>query len=75
MKVLIMLDNQAWSSNLLSSGSRDRTILHRDVRAKEPFIGKLLGHRSEVCGLKVRGIPEYITYVVDDKYALLLESK
>ncbi|GAX72574.1 hypothetical protein CEUSTIGMA_g30.t1 [Chlamydomonas eustigma] len=43
---------QAWSSNILSSGSRDRSILHRDVRAKEHFCGRLLGHRSEVCGLK-----------------------
>uniref|UniRef100_A0A7S1T1G7 CDC20/Fizzy WD40 domain-containing protein n=1 Tax=Tetraselmis chuii TaxID=63592 RepID=A0A7S1T1G7_9CHLO len=42
----------AWSSQLLASGSRDRTILRRDVRAKEPFVAKLQGHRSEVCGLK-----------------------
>ena len=44
----------AWGSNLLSSGSRDRNILQRDVRAPDNFVGKLLGHRSEVCGLKVR---------------------
>ncbi|KAG1668141.1 hypothetical protein FOA52_005133 [Chlamydomonas sp. UWO 241] len=43
---------QSWSSGVLSSGSRDRTILHRDVRVPDEFVGKLTGHRSEVCGLK-----------------------
>ena len=38
----------AWSSHLLSSGSRDRNILQRDIRAPEDFQHKLLGHRSEV---------------------------
>ena len=43
----------AWGSHVLSSGSRDRTILQRDVRAPEHFSAKLQSHRSEVCGLKV----------------------
>ena len=42
----------AWSSALLSSGSRDRNVLQRDVRASEHHVGKLVGHKSEVCGLK-----------------------
>ncbi|KAK9835660.1 hypothetical protein WJX74_005241 [Apatococcus lobatus] len=42
----------AWSSHLLSSGSRDSSILQRDPRAPEDFQHKLSGHRSEVCGLK-----------------------
>lgn len=42
----------SWSSHLLSSGSRDRCILNRDVRAPEQFQSRLSGHRSEVCGLK-----------------------
>lgn len=42
----------AWSSNLLSSGSRDKNIYNRDIRAKEEIISKLTGHRQEVCGLK-----------------------
>lgn len=44
---------QAWNSHMLSSGSRDKSILLRDVRVPEPFVEKLSGHRSEVCGLKV----------------------
>lgn len=42
----------AWSSHILSSGSRDRNILQRDVRVPEEFVSKLVGHKSEVCGLK-----------------------
>mmetsp|Transcript_12295 Transcript_12295/g.44836 ORF Transcript_12295/g.44836 Transcript_12295/m.44836 type:complete len:464 (+) Transcript_12295:200-1591(+) len=42
----------AWASSTLSSGSRDRSILQRDIRAPEDSILQLLGHKSEVCGLK-----------------------
>ncbi|XP_008238751.1 PREDICTED: protein FIZZY-RELATED 2-like [Prunus mume] len=42
----------AWSSSMLSSGSRDKSILQRDIRAQEDFVSKLSGHKSEVCGLK-----------------------
>ncbi|XP_076440625.1 fizzy-related protein homolog isoform X2 [Babylonia areolata] len=43
----------AWNGDILSSGSRDRLILQRDVRT--PSIvpeRKLAGHKQEVCGLK-----------------------
>ena len=43
----------AWNGDVLSSGSRDRHILQRDVRT--PIIvpeRRLIGHRQEVCGLK-----------------------
>mmetsp|Transcript_2387 Transcript_2387/g.8792 ORF Transcript_2387/g.8792 Transcript_2387/m.8792 type:complete len:487 (+) Transcript_2387:3-1463(+) len=42
----------AWSSHILSSGSRDRHVLQRDVRAPNDYVAKLVGHKSEVCGLK-----------------------
>lgn len=43
----------AWNAHVLSSGSRDRTVHHRDVReaTHRPF-RKCVGHRQEVCGLK-----------------------
>ncbi|CAH0515441.1 unnamed protein product [Peronospora belbahrii] len=41
-----------WNGQLLASGSRDRTILMRDLRTQEPFQNKLAGHKQEVCGLK-----------------------
>lgn len=42
----------AWNSHLLSTGSRDRNVLQRDVRAQEAMVQKCSAHRSEVCGLK-----------------------
>lgn len=38
----------SWGSHLLSTGSRDRHILHHDIRAPEDFVHRLSGHRSEV---------------------------
>ncbi|KAG6004905.1 hypothetical protein E4U21_000632 [Claviceps maximensis] len=42
----------AWNSHILTSGSRDRLIYHRDVRAPDQWSKKLVGHKQEVCGLK-----------------------
>ncbi|KAI0301715.1 WD40-repeat-containing domain protein [Multifurca ochricompacta] len=43
----------AWNKHVLSSGSRDRMVHHRDVRepGTRPF-RKSAGHRQEVCGLR-----------------------
>ncbi|PSN47858.1 Fizzy-related protein [Blattella germanica] len=43
----------AWNGDVLSSGSRDRLILQRDVRTPGLVAERrLVGHRQEVCGLK-----------------------
>lgn len=42
----------AWNDHVLTSGSRDRLIYHRDVRCQEHFMKRLSGHKQEVCGLK-----------------------
>jgi cell division cycle 20-like protein 1 (cofactor of APC complex) len=42
----------AWNNWLISTGSRDRSVLHRDLRAPDNFSAKLSGHKQEVCGLK-----------------------
>jgi cell division cycle 20-like protein 1, cofactor of APC complex len=42
----------AWNSSLLSSGSRDKNIFNRDMRAPESYIARLSGHDHEICGLK-----------------------
>ncbi|RFU31788.1 hypothetical protein B7463_g4550, partial [Scytalidium lignicola] len=42
----------AWNDHILTSGSRDRLIYHRDVRAPDQWIKKLVGHKQEVCGLR-----------------------
>jgi len=45
----------AWNTNhLFASGSRDKTILVRDIRipGRKSTIMRFTGHRQEVCGLK-----------------------
>jgi cell division cycle 20-like protein 1 (cofactor of APC complex) len=43
----------AWNGlATLSSGSRDKYIIHHDIRSPHSHIAKLLSHKQEVCGLK-----------------------
>ena len=42
---------------MLSTGSRDRSILQRDIRAPEEFQTSLKGHRSEVSLLQTLLLP------------------
>ncbi|KAI9886694.1 MAG: hypothetical protein M1823_001470 [Watsoniomyces obsoletus] len=42
----------AWNDHILTSGSRDRFIFHRDVRSPDQYIRRLSGHKQEVCGLR-----------------------
>lgn len=42
----------AWNSHMVSSGSRDGSIIHHDVRQREHQVTTLNGHSQEVCGLK-----------------------
>ncbi|KDR10117.1 fizzy-related protein homolog isoform X2 [Zootermopsis nevadensis] len=43
----------AWNGDVLSSGSRDKLILQRDVRTPSLVTERrLVGHQLEVCGLK-----------------------
>ena len=42
----------AWNNSYLSTGSRDGSILHRDLRCRSDFTARLKGHTQEVCGLK-----------------------
>ena len=42
----------AWNEHVLSSGSRDTTIINHDVRIAQHNVATLTGHDQEVCGLK-----------------------
>ena len=42
----------AWNGHLLTSGSRDSTIIHHDVRIARHAVSTLRGHVQEICGLK-----------------------
>jgi len=43
----------SWNGgSLLSSGIRDASIIHHDMRTPQRSVGRLEGHTHEVCGLK-----------------------
>ncbi|KAJ9622463.1 substrate-specific activator of APC-dependent proteolysis [Taxawa tesnikishii (nom. ined.)] len=46
------VSSMSWNAHILSTGSRDRSILHRDVRSPSQYLTKLTGHKQEVCGLR-----------------------
>ncbi|CAJ2673637.1 unnamed protein product [Trifolium pratense] len=41
-----------WNNRILTSGSRDNSIINHDVRAKKSEVLWVKAHTSEVCGLK-----------------------
>jgi cell division cycle protein 20 (cofactor of APC complex) len=41
----------AWNRHILTSGSRDTSILHHDVRVQQHVVATLQGHEQEVCGV------------------------
>jgi cell division cycle protein 20 (cofactor of APC complex) len=43
--------NGATNPHMLSSGARDSSILHHDVRAATNITATLVGHTQEICGL------------------------
>lgn len=42
----------AWNEHILTSGSKDRRILNRDVRQPQHYTDIIKYHNQEVCGLK-----------------------
>ena len=48
----LRVSSLAWNEHILSSGSRDRTILNRDVRIEDHYVNKFESHKQEICGLK-----------------------
>ncbi|KAL7330182.1 WD repeat-containing protein slp1 [Mucor circinelloides] len=44
----------SWDKHLVSSGGRDGSIFHHDVRMAKHTVRELYGHSDEVCGLKWR---------------------
>jgi WD40 repeat protein len=42
----------AWNDSIVSTGSRDKSILHRDIRWDSDYESRLENHKQEICGLK-----------------------
>ena len=45
------ISSLSWNQHILSSGSKDSTIVHHDVRVQDHHVATLKGHEQEVCGL------------------------
>ena len=60
----------AWNGDQLSSGSRDRIILQRDIRGQGER--KLQGHRQEICGLKWSPDGQFLASGGNDNKLLVL---
>ena len=42
----------AWNGYLLGSGSRDRSVMVRDLRDPNNVVSNFTGHKQEICGLR-----------------------
>jgi cell division cycle protein 20 (cofactor of APC complex) len=49
------IPSMSWNGHVLSSGCKDGSIWHHDVRVSKHKIMELQGHTAEVCGLTWRG--------------------
>ncbi|KRY50181.1 Fizzy-related -like protein, partial [Trichinella britovi] len=62
----------AWNGDTVTSGSRDRQIVVRDLRASGAHQERrLLGHRQEVCGLKWSPDYEYMASGGNDNQLMI----
>lgn len=64
-----------WNEYILSTGSRDRTIAHRDVRAPEHWTAKINAHKQEVCGLKWNTELDQLASGGNDNRLLIWEAR
>lgn len=64
----------AWNSFIVSSGSRDGSIIHHDVRQREHKVGVLSGHNLEVCGLKWSTNAKYLASGGNDNLVNIWEA-
>ncbi|KAL1160262.1 hypothetical protein V6Z11_A07G053600 [Gossypium hirsutum] len=46
------ITSTAWNGHILTSGSRDKSIINHDIRARNHLASSIKKHSDEVCGLK-----------------------
>jgi len=56
----IRVGTLAWNFSQLATGSRDKSILLRDIRMRRDFSSKLAEHTQEICGLKWSQDEQYL---------------
>jgi cell division cycle protein 20 (cofactor of APC complex) len=63
----------SWNNHILSSGSKDNTVLHHDVRIQNNVIGKMACHTQEVCGLAWSPDGTYLASGANDNTLMIQE--
>ena len=56
----------AWNNHILTSGSRDTSIINHDVRVQNHIVGKMKTHEQEVCGLAWSPDSQYLASGAND---------
>ena len=64
----------SWNSHILTSGSKDTTIIDHDVRVQQHVINKYAHHSQEVCGLTWSPDGSYLSSGSNDNSLCVWES-
>jgi cell division cycle protein 20 (cofactor of APC complex) len=64
----------AWNAHTLSSGSRDGSIHHHDVRVAQHHVGTLKLHVQEICGLKWNSDGRHLASGANDNLVAIWDS-
>lgn len=64
----------SWNNHILSSGSKDNTIIHHDVRIQQNVIGRMSHHTQEVCGLAWSPDGTYLASGANDNNLIIQEA-
>ena len=64
----------SWNKHILSTGSRDSTIVNHDVRQRDHVVTTLRGHEQEVCGLKWSPDGQYLASGGNDNLLCVWEA-
>lgn len=64
----------AWNQHMLSSGSKDTTVLNHDVRIQNHVVGRMTHHTQEVCGLAWSPDGSYLASGANDNTLCIMDQ-
>ncbi len=64
----------AWNHHILTSGSRDNTVINHDVRVQNHIVGRMTMHTQEVCGLAWSPDGSYLASGANDNTLMITDA-